>query len=82
MDRIDDWLRAGMHATVYLIGAAVLTFLLGKLFHRMRRLSAQLIRERGGPEELEWEKQSPPPSPTSSAGPSCLPSGRWLWCWR
>ncbi|HEY3440412.1 MAG TPA: mechanosensitive ion channel family protein [Paludibaculum sp.] len=58
MDRIDDWLRAGMHASVYLLGAALLTFFLGKLLHRMRKLSAQLIRERGGPEELEWEKQS------------------------
>jgi small conductance mechanosensitive channel len=58
MDRIDAWLRAGLRASVYLIGAALLTFLLGKLFLRMRRLSAELIQERGGPEELEWEKQS------------------------
>ena len=58
MDRIDEWLRAGLHASVYLIGAALLTFLLGKLFTRMRRLSAELIQERGGPEEMEWEKQS------------------------
>lgn len=58
VDRFDDWLRAGLHASVYLIGAAVLTFLLGKLFVRMRKLSAELIQERGGPEEIEWEKQS------------------------
>jgi moderate conductance mechanosensitive channel len=58
MDRIDEWLRAGLRASVYLIGAAVLTYLLGKLFLRMRRLSAELIQERGGLEELEWEKQS------------------------
>jgi len=58
MERLDFWLRAGLHASVYLIGAAVLTFLLGKLLLRMRRLSAELIQERGGLEELEWEKQS------------------------
>ena len=58
MDRIDELLHAGLRASVYLIGAALLTFLLSKLFIRMRKLSAELIQERGGPEELEWEKQS------------------------
>ncbi len=58
MDRIDDWLSAGLRASVYLAGAALLTFLLGKLFGRLRRLSAELIQQRGGPDEHEWAKQS------------------------
>lgn len=58
MERLDIWLYAGLRASVYLIGAALLTFLLGKLFLRMRRLSAELIQQRGGAEELEWEKQT------------------------
>ncbi|MBI5083888.1 MAG: mechanosensitive ion channel family protein [Acidobacteria bacterium] len=56
-DRIDEWLVMSLKASVYLAGAALLTFLLGKLFRRIRRLSAELIRERGGA-DAEIEKQT------------------------
>ncbi|MBI5282228.1 MAG: mechanosensitive ion channel family protein [Candidatus Solibacter usitatus] len=57
LDRIDAWLVMSLKASVYLAGAALLTFLLGKLFRRIRRLSAELIRERGGA-DAEVEKQT------------------------
>lgn len=58
VDRIDDWIRAAISASVYLLGAALLTFLLSKLLVRMRSLSARLIQDRGGFQEMEREKQS------------------------
>jgi len=58
VDRFDDWLRSGLRASIYLAGAAILTFILGKFFSRIGRLSSELIRERGGVYDAELEKQT------------------------
>jgi small conductance mechanosensitive channel len=58
VDQIDDWLLKALRAAIYLAGAGVLTFLLTKLFARIGRLSAEIIRERGGTADAELEKQT------------------------
>jgi small-conductance mechanosensitive channel len=57
VDKIDDWLLPGARALIYLAGAGVLTFALSKMFARIGRLSADIIRERGGTPDAEVEKQ-------------------------
>jgi small conductance mechanosensitive channel len=56
--QIDDWLYRGVRAAIYLAGAGVMTYVLSKLFRRIGRLSAEIIRERGGQPDAELEKQT------------------------
>ncbi len=58
VDRIDEWLRIGARASVYLIGAGISTFVFGKFFNRIGHISAELIRQRGGIADVELEKQA------------------------
>jgi small conductance mechanosensitive channel len=51
------WIGRAVHAAVYLIGAAILNFLLGALWRRLGHYSAELIRQRGGADH-EFRKQT------------------------
>lgn len=55
---IDVWLLRAVRALIYLGGAGLMTYLLSKLFRRLSRLSAEIIRERGGEPDAELEKQT------------------------
>jgi len=57
-ERLDDWLLASLHAAIYLVGAALLSYLLGKFIRRLQTVSSDLIAERGGPDSKELAKQS------------------------
>lgn len=55
----DELLRMSLRASVYLIGAAVLTVLVSYTLRRFRNYSMQLARERASSAEIvEFEKQS------------------------
>lgn len=56
--QIDEWLLRGLRAAIYLAGAGAVTYALSKLFRRISRLSAEIIRERGGEPDAELEKQT------------------------
>ncbi len=58
VDQFNEWMVRGLHATIYLAGAGLLTFALSKLFRRISRFSAEIIRERGGVPDAELEKQT------------------------
>lgn len=56
--QIDDWILKALRASVHLAGAAVLTFLLSKLFARIGRMSDEILRERGETPDPETQKQT------------------------
>lgn len=58
VQRLDDYLFAGLRIGIYLAGAALLNFLLGKLFAALGRISTELVQERGGEVDLERAKQT------------------------
>jgi small conductance mechanosensitive channel len=57
-EKWDDVLAQSIRASVYIAGAAILSFVISVAFKRIARYSAQLIRERGGPDKIELEKQT------------------------
>ncbi|QOY88651.1 mechanosensitive ion channel family protein [Paludibaculum fermentans] len=58
VQRLDDYLFSALRIGGYLGGAALLNFLLSKLFSTVGRVSADLVRERGGEVDLERAKQT------------------------
>jgi len=58
LHKLDDWLMLSLRVSVYLVGAWLLTFLIDKLFQRLRRLSTELIEQRGGTGQMELQKQT------------------------
>jgi small conductance mechanosensitive channel len=58
IQRIEMWAERALDASVYLGGAAILSLLLVWGARRFSRYTANLIRERGGQDQIEVEKQT------------------------
>jgi small conductance mechanosensitive channel len=58
IERLYPYLAPAVHAAVYLLGAGLLSYLTSRFFRGVHNYSSQLIRDRGGQEEIERQKQA------------------------
>jgi moderate conductance mechanosensitive channel len=58
IQKVEVWMSRAADASVYLIGAAILTVFIIWATRRFSRYTANLIRERGGRDQIEVEKQT------------------------
>ncbi len=58
IQKLEVWLERAIDASVYLVGAAVLSVVIAWAARRFSRYSSDRIRERGGQDESEIQKQT------------------------